>query len=131
MKINKEEQWRRQGMAYALKVAKEKGVEGLAEEIKFRNISQVPIAISRAKIDECILNIKLNTIDTMLILSASTLRDEFRFGKDRLARFVERFNSKAECLVDGFCTWDDQMQMLAEECGIKLNIRHNDKNVRL
>ena len=131
MKLSKEEQWRREGMAYSLKVAREKGVEGLEEEIKFRNISQVPIAISRAKIDECILNIKLNTIDTMLILSASTLRDEFRFGKDRLARFVEWFNSKAECLVDGFCTWDDQMQMLAEECGIKLNIRHNDKNVKL
>lgn len=131
MKFSKEEQWRREGMAYALKVAREKGVEGLEEEIKFRNISQVPIAISRDKIDECILNIKLNTIDTMLILSASTLRDEFGFGKDRLARFVERFNGKAECLADGFCTWDDQMQMLAEECGIKLNIRHNDKNVKL
>jgi SSS family solute:Na+ symporter/sodium/proline symporter len=71
MKFSKEEQWRREGMLYALKVAKEKGIEGLEEEIKFRNISQVPIAISRDKIDECILNIKLNTIDTMLILSAS------------------------------------------------------------
>lgn len=131
MKLSKEEQWRREGMAYSLKVAREKGVEGLEEEIKFRNISQVPIAISRAKIDECILNIKLNTIDTMLILSAAVLRDEYRFGKERLARFIESFNRKTECLIDGYCTWDDQMQMLAEECGIKLNIRHNDKNVKL
>ena len=129
-KINKEEQWRREGMAYALKVAREKGIEGLEEEIKYRNISLVPIAVSKEKMDECVNNIKMNTIDTMLILSASTLRDEFGFGKERLARFVERFNYKAECLVDGFCTWDDQMTMLAEECGIKLSIRHNDKNVR-
>ena len=129
-KINKEEQWRREGMAYALKVAREKGIEGLEEEIKYRNISLVPIAISKEKMDECVNNIKMNTIDTMLILSASTLRDEFGFGKERIARFVERFNFKAECLVDGCCTWDDQMTMLAEECGIKLSIRHNDKDVK-
>ena len=130
-KINKEEQWRREGMAYALKVAKERGIEGLEEEIKYRNISLVPIAVSKEKMDECVNNIKMNTIDTMLILSASTLRDEFGFGKERIARFIERFNLKAECLVDGFCTWDDQMTTLAEECGIELSIRHNDKNVRV
>lgn len=129
-KINKEEQWRREGMAYALKVAREKGIEGLEAEIKYRNISLVPIAVSKEKMDECVNNIKMNTIDTMLILSASTLRDEFGFGKERIARFVERFNLKAECLVDGFCTWDDQMTMLAEECGVKLSIRHNDKDVK-
>ena len=130
-KINKEEQWRREGMGYALKVAKERGIKGLEEEIKYRNISLVPIAVSKEKMDECVNNIKMNTIDTMLILSASTLRDEFGFGKERIARFVERFNLKAECLVDGLCTWDDQMTMLAEECGIKLSIRHNDKNVKV
>lgn len=129
-KINKEEQWRREGMAYALKVAKERGIEGLEEEIKYRNISLVPIAVSKEKMDECVNNIKMNTIDTMLILSASTLRDEFGFGKDRIARFIERFNLKAECLVDGFCTWDDQMTTLAEECGIQLSIRHNNKDVK-
>lgn len=36
MKLSKEERARRDGMAYALKVAKEKGVEGLEEEIKRR-----------------------------------------------------------------------------------------------
>lgn len=130
-KINKEEQWRREGMAYALKVAKERGIEGLEEELKYRNATLVPIAVSKEKMDECVNNIKLNTIDTMLILSASTLRDEFGFGKERIARFIERFNLKAECLIDGFCTWDDQMTTLAEECGIELSIRHNDKNVRV
>ena len=31
MKISKEEKARREGMAYALKIAKEKGVDGLEE----------------------------------------------------------------------------------------------------
>ena len=103
-KIDKEEIARRSGMMYALKIAKEKGIDGLEEEIKFRNITMIPIALPRAKVDECINNIKLNTIDTMLILSAAVLRDEYRFGKERLARFIESFNRKTECLVDGYCT---------------------------
>ena len=130
-KINKEEQWRREGIAYALKIAKERGIEGLEEELKYRNISLVPIAVSKEKMDECVNNIKLNTIDTMLILSASTLRDEFEFDKDKIAQFIERFNLKAECLVDGWCTWNDQIQTLAEECGIELSIRHNNKDVKI
>ena len=35
-KISKEEQARREGMAYALRIAKEKGVDGLEHEIKMR-----------------------------------------------------------------------------------------------
>ena len=130
-RMDKEEIARRSGMMYALKIAKEKGIEGLEEEIKYRNITEIPIALPRAKIDECIENIKLNTIDTMLILSAVTSRDEFGFGKERLARFIERFNLKTDCLVGEYCTWDDLRENLAEECGVQLSIRQNNQNVRL
>lgn len=130
-RLDKEEVARRSGMMYALKIAKEKGIEGLEEEIKYRNITEIPIAIKRDKLNECIENIKLNTIDTILVLSAVTLRDEFGFGKARLARFIERFNLKTDCLVEDYCTWDDLRQNLEEECGIKLSIRQNNQNVRL
>lgn len=130
-RMDKEENARRSGMMYALKIAKEKGIEGLEEEIKYRNITEIPIAIKRDKLNECIENIKLNTIDTILVLSAVTLRDEFGFGKERLARFIERFNLKTDCLVEDYCTWDDLRQNLEEECGIKLSIRQNNQNVRL
>jgi hypothetical protein len=130
-RLDKEEIARRDGMAYALRIAKEKGIEGLEEEIKYRNITEIPIAIKRDKLNECIENIKLNTIDTILVLSAVTLRDEFGFGKARLARFIERFNLKTDCLVEDYCTWDDLRQNLEEECGIKLSIRQNNQNVRL
>lgn len=103
-RLDKEEIARRDGMAYALRIAKEKGIEGLEEEIKYRNITEIPIAIKRDKLNECIENIKLNTIDTILVLSAVTLRDEFGFGKARLARFIERFNLKTDCLVEDYCT---------------------------
>ena len=52
MKISKEEKARREGMAYALKIAKEKGVDGLEEEIRFRNVSLAPIVIPRKELTE-------------------------------------------------------------------------------
>ena len=125
-KVNKEEQARREGMAYALKIAKEKGIEWLEEEIRFRNIIKAPIAISRAKVDDMLVSIKMNVIDTVTILSAMTLRDEFDFGKQRIQRFVERFNLKAECIMDDYTTWDDQIECLREECGLNYVIRRKE-----
>lgn len=59
------------------------------------------------------------------------LHDEFGFGHDRLNRFKERFNFKAECIGDSFTDWQDQIEILREECGLEYSIRFNDKNVRV
>lgn len=45
-KLSKEELARMEGMSYALKIAKEKGIEGLKEELKFRHAYDVPLKIS-------------------------------------------------------------------------------------
>lgn len=131
MAKNKEEQARMEGMAYALRVAQEKGVAGLEEEIRMRNITKLPVGVSKAALDECIVKIKENVLDAVLVLSAVTLHDEFGFGQKRLNDFVSRFNLKAECLADDYCTWEDLIQALKEECGLELAIQKNDKDVRV
>ena len=125
-KINKEEQARREGMAYALKIAKEKGVEALEEELRFRNALKLPIAIPRSAADEAINNIKMNVVDTVTILSAITLRDQFGFGQKRIEQYVERFNLKAECIMDDYATWNDQIEILREEVGLNYVIRREE-----
>lgn len=126
----KDEQCRREGMAYALKIAKEKGIEALEQECKFRGATQIPLSVSRKACDEVITKIKMNTIDTVIILSAMTLRDEFGFGKKRIEQFAERFNMKAECIMDDYTNWDEQIAILKEECGLDFNIRKNDTDVK-
>lgn len=75
MARDKLEEARREGMAYALKIVKTKGIEGLEEECKFRGATKMPLALPKNAIDECVLKIKENTIDTITILSAITLRE--------------------------------------------------------
>ena len=130
-KISKEEQARLQGMSYALRVAKEKGIDGLESDLRMRNIVGLPVPVSRKAMDECIVNIKNNVVDTFIILLAATLHDEFGFGEKRVQRAINRFNLKAECLADDYCTWDDQIQIVKEELGIELSIRKNDKDVKM
>ena len=128
---SKEEQARLQGMSYALRVAKEKGIDGLEEELKRRQAYNIPIRISNKELQAFTDNAKNMMLDTILILTSVTLHDEFGFGHDRLNRFKERFNFKAECIGDDFTDWQDQIDILREECGLEYSIRFNDKNVKL
>lgn len=128
---SKEEQARLQGMSYALRVAKEKGIDGLEEELKRRQAYNIPIRISNKELQAFTDNAKNMMLDTILILASVTLHDEFGFGHDRLNRFKERFNFKAECIGEDFTDWQDQIDILREECGLEYSIRFNDKNVRV
>lgn len=128
---SKEEQARREGMSYALRYAKEHGLEALEQDLKKRGAYNIPIRISDKELKEFTDNAKMMLLDTVLILSSMTLHDEFGFGKERLSRFIERFNQKAECIGEDYTSWQDQIDILKEECGIEFQLRMNDKDVRI
>ena len=46
-KLSKEEIGRREGMAYAYKLVKEKGIEALEEDLRMRNIYNIPIRVNK------------------------------------------------------------------------------------
>ena len=129
-RIDKEEQARREGMAYALRIAKEKGIDALEEDLKMRNAIGIPVGVDRKALNQFTENVKFNTVDTMVILMAVTLHDEFGFGEKRVQRAIDRFMFKANCLDEDYTTWQEQIEILKEELGIELSIRANDKDVR-
>ena len=117
---------REDGLQLALRIVKEKGNEGLEEEIRFRNITGIHTLLDKKSLDTATKKIKEMTIETFTVLSVATLRDEFDFGKKRCERFINRMNLKAECLLDDMVTWQDFIDNIEEEMGIKLRIRRND-----
>lgn len=129
MKWKEEEKARREGMSYALRIAKEKGIEELEKDLNMRKVVDLPIPVSKKALEECIDNIKNNTVDTFVILMIATLHDEFGFGEKRIQRAIDRFNFKAECLAEDYCSWDDYIQTIKDELGIICDIRKNDKDV--
>lgn len=117
-KLSKEEIARREGMSYALRVAKEKGIDGLEEDLKMRNAIDLPIRCSKKDLEVFSENVKHNILYHIKILAMVTLHDEFDFGNKRLKRFFKRLDNKAECIVGDYTDWSDQIDILAEECGI-------------
>lgn len=128
---SKEELARREGMSYALRYAKEHGLEALEEDLKRRQAYNIPIGMDNNALKQFTDNSKNMMLDTILILSSMTLHDEFGFGKHRLERFIKRFNLKSECIGDGFTDWCEQIDILKEECGLEYSIRMNDKDAEL
>ena len=130
-RIDKEEQARREGMAYALRIAKEKGIDALEEDLKMRNATNIPIGLTKKVIDKWCNGMKAQTIDSIGILAMVTLRDGFGFGTKRLNKFRDIFNNKTECLMNpDWTTWEDQLEILKEECGIDAFI-HVNKGIRV
>lgn len=120
---------RNEGMAYALKIAKEQGIEALEREVRIRGLTNLPTAVPTKAMEEFISNVKSNVIDTFIILMAATLHDEFGFGQKRVQQAIDRFMAKSECLADDYCSWDDYINTIKEELNITLNIRENNKDV--
>lgn len=127
---SKEELARREGMSYALRYAREHGLDALEEDLKRRAAYDIPIRISQKELQEFTNNAKSMILDTVLILTSVTLHDEFGFGRERLERFIKRFNFKAECIREEYTDWQDQIEILKEECGLEYQIRQNDKDVK-
>ena len=117
---------RNDGLHLALRIVKERGVEGLEEEIRFRNITGIHTQYAKKDLEKATMRIKEMTVDTFTVLSVATLRDEFDFGKKRCKRFIDRMNLKAECLLADMVTWQDLIDNIEEEMGIRLRIRRND-----
>lgn len=129
--LKKDEQLRREGMSYALSVAKENGVEGLENELHRRNASEVPLRITKAQMQQYSESVKENVVNHILLLSLVTLRDEFEFGAKRLKQFQERFTDKASCIAGDWTTWEEQVKVLAEEVGIEYVEYMKDVTVRV
>lgn len=116
---------RNQGMEYALRIVETGGIEALKREIKNRGITGISLNVTHEELDRASERIKNQILDTVLTMSLMVLRDEFGFGHERLNRFKERFNFKTECLVDGYTTWAEQLDILRDEAKLELDIREN------
>ena len=119
-RMSKEEQARREGMAYALRFAREKGLDALEADLKMRNAIDLPLRVSKADLDKFSDNVKYNTVLYV------KMHDEFGFGNKRIKQMFERFDNKAECIAEDYSTWEEQISIIAEECGIDMETERRD-----
>lgn len=117
-RLSKEEVARFSGAEWMLRFVKEHGIEAGEKELDERGVRHLPLGVNKADLKKFEIYEKKNTIATVLIMACMTMRDEYGFGRKRLNRWINRFNGKTACLVDGYVNWKDLQRTLAEETGI-------------
>lgn len=116
---------REDGLLLAERIVKEGGLERLQEEIKYRGITGAHTQLAKKEIEKASEVIKMTTIDTILLLALSTVRDEFGLGEKRMQRLINRMEKKATCLIGDMATWEDFRETIKEEMGIEVNVRQS------
>lgn len=91
-------QYRIDGMMYAYDVVKNKGIEELEKDLKWRRAKFVPLEISAEQIKEALDEICTRVYNSTQVAIYKVLHDIFGFGKRRLKRFERGFNETCKDL---------------------------------
>ena len=100
---------------YAYTLVKEKGIEALEEDLRMRNIYNIPIRVTKddlKKVDESLTSF-------ILLECLVTLRDYFGFGRQRALKFKDCFEKKCRLIAEDWTNWADQAWIVATELGIE------------
>lgn len=129
----KEERWRMEGASYALRVAREKGVKGLEEELKRRNAVNLPIAVPERAARECYDDLAKKVMNTMKTIALWVLYDKYGWKKKRLPEFESLMDEVSMMVME----WDrfgenyvkvsDLGKEMAEVCGVHPDMEELEK----
>ena len=113
---------RNEGLAMALRIVKQGGVEALEKEIEFRRLRGISLNITKNEYQAFEKKIRHEYALAFIPLVLLTLHDQFRFGKVRCHRFSERFKMKIDGLVDSDSgvNYKDYQQAVKDEIGLDL-----------
>lgn len=130
-KVDKYEQARRDGMAYAYKIAKETGIDGLEKELRYRNITKHPIGLEEDYLNQWLDKVKFVLIGAMKCASVMTLRDNFEWGRTRLSRYLDGFNNRVDAAFQNYVTLEDFRESIKEEVGIDIYYMNEKANINI
>ena len=85
---------RNEGMAYALKIAKERGIKELEKQVKMRGALRVSVKFTPEELQQSIDNIAERVYNNMLTMVYAVFHDNHGWGKKRLIQFKKDFDAK-------------------------------------
>lgn len=121
-------QWRMDGAAYALRIAKQYGIETLEKDLEERNAHFVPLEITPDIYREANADLALRLTQSIIVTMFVSLHEQFGFGKDRFKRLITDFNHQCEQLElrdpygGHFVTVREMAEWLHEEYGCEFDM---------
>lgn len=131
MKMTDYQAGREDGLLMAKRLVEEGGLGRLEDEIKYRNLTGIHTGLVQKELEKTTRQIKMTTLDTVLLLAISSIRDEYDFGAVRLKRLIDRMERKAQALIGDMATWEDFRQTILEELGIEIDVWQQEGKIYL
>ena len=89
-----------EGMLFALKIAKEQGIEALEKDIRMRGILKLDLWARKDEVEELHRTLAHNCYTSIMVTLMYTLHDTFGFGKKRMQKLKGDFDINALNIVD-------------------------------
>ena len=122
-KQDKYMQGRNDGMAYALRIVEEKGVDGLREEIKFRGISGINLCASKSELEKTAQTFKEHAMKFSILIALVTLYDDFYFSNWQGKEFSDKYYERVEGLARGDVTMAEYVDYCKENLGLVIDLK--------
>lgn len=119
-KINDLMQGRNQGLLMALKIVRDKGIEGLEEEIAYRGISGISLNLTKAELDKATRSMQYHATQMAIAVSLITLTDEFGMGKSQVRKFKETFDRKVDEICESDGDTSEMLERIKNELGLRI-----------
>lgn len=118
-KVNKEFQWRMEGMVTAYKIVSENGLEALKKELQMRNFLKIDLWAKKGEVDALHRTVSENVYVSMLTTVMFILHDTFGFEKKELDLMKLEFDKKVEDISN--LDWMGEHYVRFEDYGRYLN----------
>lgn len=132
----KEEQWRNEGAAYALRTAKAKGIDGLEADLRCRGICGISVVVPEEHLKSMYLVLLHRLSDTIRTLALWTLYEDYGWRGKRLKQYIERMlKHTLDCdswdiYANRYVKVSDMMKELEEKCGVESAWKEMENNLR-
>jgi len=121
-KISKEEQARRDGFEYFVRLYRGQKIRipEIDEEIRRRGLIGKPIGLDKQAELEYVGQIQKHTLQVALVIYVWILHNKLEFGEKRILRAMDWFWDMADLLTDDYLDYQDIADTLLQETGVEL-----------
>lgn len=116
------------GLALAYRVAKENGLSGLLDEIRFRGTTKINTALVMKELEDASETMRGFINEGHILIWLSVLHDEFGFGKKRLNQAMDKFEQIYTAINTGYVGYMDYIEDMSERMDRTLTSRFLSKD---
>lgn len=120
----KEEKWRNEGAAYALRLAKEKGIDYLEKDLRSCGALGISVILPQKAVEELYDMLAKRIMNTIKTVALWTLYYEDGWRSTRLQRFEQQMDKHSKMCLEydrygqNYIRLSDMAKEMQEKCGI-------------